>query len=128
MIRLSATLGAMATVALVAGCAPRMAPPPEFADYATNVQIARSLAGGCPTISLDQAAMGAGARDLGLALRAQGFTPEDIAAFPERLDTGAITARSQAFLADYGDSAALCAAARAEIDRGSPIGAFLTAD
>ena len=119
-------LTALCAVALVTGCASRMAPPPEFADYAVNVQIARALADGCETVSLDQSAMGAGARDLGIALRDQGFSPEDIAAFPERLDTDAITARSQSFLSEYRDGASICAAARAEIDRGSPIGAFLT--
>ncbi len=122
----------LATVALVAGCAPRMAPPPAFADFATNVQIARLLSGGCPSIGLDQAAMGAGARDLGVALRAEGFTQEDIVAFPDTLDTGAIESRTQGYLTangvDLGNAATVCAAARAEIDSGSAIGAFLTAD
>lgn len=125
-------IGLVCAAALVlAACAPRMAPPPAFADYAANVQIAGVLAGACPSVTLDQPAMGAGARDLGTALRDQGFTPEDIAAFPKTLDTGAIEARTRAYLAasnvDPGVPATACAAARAEIDRGSAIGAFLTA-
>ncbi|WP_447248402.1 DUF5333 family protein [Meridianimarinicoccus sp. RP-17] len=115
----------------VAACAPRMAPPPAFADYAANVQVARLLAGACPSVALDQSAMGAGARDLGVALRDQGFTPDDIAAFPNTLDTGAIEARTRAYLAanavDLDAPATACTAARAEMDRGSAIGAFLTA-
>jgi len=117
-------------LALVAGCAARMPPPAVFADYAANVQIARLLAGGCPSVALDQAAMGAGARDLGVALRDAGFTPDDIAAFPETLDTGTIQTRVQGYSAQNGidprDSRTVCAAAMREIDTGTAIGAFLT--
>jgi hypothetical protein len=131
MMALRPVLTALCVLALVAGCAPRVAPPPAFADYATDVQIARLLAGGCPSVALDQAAMGAGARDLGVELSDQGFTPEDIAAFPDTLDTGEIESRVGAYLAandvDPNTPGTACAAATAEIDRGSAIGAFLTA-
>ena len=124
-------LGVLVIFALLAGCAPRVAPPPAFADFATHVQVARLLSAGCPSLALNQAAMGSGARDLGVTLQSQGFTPEDIAAFPDTLDTGAIESRTRAYLADngvdLGNAATVCAAGRAEMGRGSSIGAFLTA-
>jgi len=130
MMTMHRSLTALCAVALVAGCAPRMDPPPEFADYATNVQIARLLAGTCPSVALDQAAMGAGARDLGITLRDQGFTPEDIQAFPETLDIGTIQGRVQAYATqnsiDLRDSTTVCPAAMREINNGSGIGAFLS--
>jgi hypothetical protein len=107
-----------------------MAPPPAFADYAANVQIARLLAAGCPSLGLDQAAMGAGARDLGVTLRDQGFTPGDIAAFPDTLDTGVIEGRVQAFATANGidprDSATVCPVATREMNDGTAVGAFLS--
>ncbi|WP_146205056.1 DUF5333 family protein [Meridianimarinicoccus roseus] len=120
----------MLSLVVLTACA-KAPPPAVFTDYATNVQIAQVLAAGCPDVTLNQAGMGAGARDLGVALRAQGYTAEDIAAFPDTIDVGEIRGRAQAYLTANGidptDRATVCPVAKREIDAGSPIAAFLTA-
>lgn len=115
----------------LSGCLMKSPPPAVFTDYATNVQIAQVLATGCPDVTVNQAGMGAGARDLGTALRAEGYTPEDIAAFPDTLDVGAIQASAQAYLTQNGvdpqDSTTVCPVAKREIDNNTAIAAFLDA-
>ncbi|QIE40597.1 DUF5333 family protein [Meridianimarinicoccus aquatilis] len=115
----------------LSGCLMKSPPPAVFTDYATNVQIAQVLAAGCPNVAVDQAGMGAGARELGTALRAEGYTPEDISAFPDTLDVGAIQASTQAYLTQNGidpqDSTTVCPVAKREIDNNTAIAAFLDA-
>ena len=129
--RMPLRLMALASLGVLVACATTRPPPPEFTTFASNVQVARILAAGCPTVTVNQGGMGEGARDLGLSLRSQGFTPEDIAGFRTTLDPGTVRAEINAYLTQNGvdpsNAATVCPAARREIDQRSPIAAFLGA-
>ena len=121
---------ALVAVVAVSACVARTPAPEAFTEFAANVQIAQLLAQGCPEVTISQPGMGKGARDLGLVLREQGFTPEDIAKFPDTLDVGAVQSRTQAFVTanriDPRDFSTVCPVARREMQQGTPIAGFLT--
>ena len=122
---------ALLAVAGLSACVAKTPPPPEFTDFATNVQIAQLLAQGCPSVTANQAGMGAGARDLGVVLRGQGFSSDDISNFPNTLDVSVVQARTQAYVTANdiipSDWTTVCPVAQREMKQGTAIAAFLKA-
>lgn len=103
--------------------------PQYFVDTAFETSTAQALALSCATLSVDLGAMARRTEGTLQQLTDDGFTPDNLSA--RMADpTDAIAALQTAFMAKHGlaDGApetAVCAAGRAEIAEGTPVGALL---